>query len=244
VRLLDVPAARTFGAWDDLQGLVSGAALSDALKRAAATHHGRAGRAFLERLTADERDFCALLERIKALPEFTPGDGEGQDTRAAARFALLALAGEVATEYGVTGWPEGAAVQAAAVGFTAWRTLRGKGNDEQRQILGRVSAFIERHGDGRFSNADATDDRQGTKDRAGWWRADPSTEGRVYLFTADGMREALRGFDFNRALDVLEAVQVLPPAGSDGKRTRSYRINGRQVRLYPVLPDMGDDHGS
>ena len=65
VRLLDMPAARAFGAWDDLHGAASGAAFSDAIKRAAVTHHGHAGRAFLEKLTRDERDFCALLERLQ-----------------------------------------------------------------------------------------------------------------------------------------------------------------------------------
>jgi putative DNA primase/helicase len=66
VRLLDVPASQRYGVWDDLHGLPSGAALSDALKRAAATHYGHAGRAYLERLTRDPRDFAALLEQVKA----------------------------------------------------------------------------------------------------------------------------------------------------------------------------------
>ena len=122
VRLLDIPAGRRFGAWDQLHGFASGTAFSDALKRAAVTHHGHAGRAFLEKLTRDRRDFCGLLERLKALPEFSADGGEGQDKRAAGRFALLALAGEVATEYGITGWPEGAAINAAAEGFKAWRS--------------------------------------------------------------------------------------------------------------------------
>ena len=53
VRLLDIPAARAFGAWDTLHGLPSGTAFSDAIKRAAVKHHGHAGRAFLEKLTRD-----------------------------------------------------------------------------------------------------------------------------------------------------------------------------------------------
>src|SRR5690606_21184271 len=124
------------------------------------------------------------------------------DKRAAGRFALLALAGELATDYGVTGWPEGEAIQAAAAGFNAWRSLRGRGNDERRQILERVSGFIERHGDARFSNADSVTDAP-VRDRAGWWR-DLGEDGRQYLFTSEGMREALKGFDFNRALAVLQ----------------------------------------
>jgi putative DNA primase/helicase len=98
VRLLDLAVARTFGAWDNLHGLPSGTAFSDAIKRAAATHHGHAGRAFLEKLTRDDRDFCSLLERIKGLQEFSVKGSEGQEKRAAARFALIALAGEIAIE--------------------------------------------------------------------------------------------------------------------------------------------------
>lgn len=240
VRLLDIPASRTYGAWDTLHGCSSGAALSDAVKRAAVTHYGHAGRAFLERLTRDNRDFCGLLEEIKALPKFQAADG--QERRAAARFALAALVGELATEYEVTGWPEGEAVKAAAEGFSLWRSLRGKGNDERHQVLGQVSGFLDRHGDGRFSNADYSGDTPTVRDRAGWWRDDAGA--RTYLFTAEGMREALRGFDFKRGLDLLEEAGVLPAAGSDGKRARFCRIGGRGVKLYPIQAgklEGGDD---
>lgn len=242
VRLLDIAAARTFGAWDNLHDLPSGTAFSDAIKRASVTHHGHAGRAFLEKLTRDKRDFCALLERIKDLPVLSADGGEGQDKRAAGRFALLALAGEVATEYGITGWPEGEAIKAAAEGFKVWRAMRGKGNDERRQILEKVSGFIERHGSGRFSDADATSEAP-IRDRAGWWKE--SNDSREYLFTAEGMREALKGFDFNRALDVLQEAGALPAPGADGKRAKFYRICGHGMKLYPVQAEkLGGDHGA
>jgi putative DNA primase/helicase len=242
VRLLDTPAARKYGAWDDLHGFLDGTAFSDAIKLASVTHYGHAGRAFLEKLTRDTQDFCALLERFKGLAEFTAEGGEGQDKRAAGRFAVLALVGEMATEYGITKWPEGEAIKAAAVGFKAWQSLRGRGNDERRKILETVSGFIERHGDARFSAADCDGEAQ-TRDRAGWWR--DTNEGREYLFTADGMREALKGFDFNRALEALQEVGALPKPASDGKRARFYRIGGRGVKLYPVHADkLGGDHGA
>ncbi len=124
VRLLDIPASRRYGCFDELHGMASETALSDAIKRASTQHHGRTGRAFLERLTHDERDMAGTLERIKALAAFNPEGAEGQDKRAAGRFALLALAGELATEYGITGWSEGAAVDAAVIGFHARRRQR------------------------------------------------------------------------------------------------------------------------
>ncbi|MCC6195164.1 MAG: DUF927 domain-containing protein [Burkholderiales bacterium] len=239
VRLLDVPAARRFGAWDDLHGFADGPALSDALKRAAATHHGHAGRAFLHRLAHEGRDLAELLERIKALPAFAADGAEGQDKRAAARFALVALAGELATEYGLTGWPEGEAINAAAEGFRAWQAMRGRGNDERRQIPERIAEFIERHGDSRFSDADATSDDPIRINRAGWWR--DSAGVRVYLFNAAGLREALTGFDFKRALDVLQDAGALP--ARSGERAKPERIGGRVVRLYAIHVEKlrGDD---
>jgi putative DNA primase/helicase len=244
VRLLDVPVEQSFGAWDDLHGAASPAAFSDSIRQVAARHHGHAGRAFLEKLAFDRTDFCAVLDKIKALPHFTTDGIEGQDKRAAARFALIGMAGELATEYGVTGWPVGAAIKAAAHALKLWQAGRGKGNDERRQIADRVRGFIERHGDARFSDAAFSGDTPGVRDRAGWWRAGET--GREYLFTAEGMREALKGFDFKRALDALQQLGALPPPGADGKRAHFYRVVGVGKRLYPITPEKleGGEYGA
>ncbi len=231
VRLLDVPAAGAFGAWDELHGFATGQQLSDALKTGAAKHYGHAGRAYLERLTRESRNLSDYLERFKQWPEFNPPDAEGQDRRAAARFALLALAGELAAEYGIVPWDEGEASKAAAVGFQAWRSMRGRGNDEAKQIRQAVASFIERHGDSRFSHADHEGDAIRVN-RAGWYEDSP--DGRVFLFNADGLREALKGFDFRRALDVLEQAGAIPKAGANGERAKLKRIGGRAVKLYPI----------
>ena len=241
VRLLDVPAQRTYGAWDNLHQHASGTAFSDALKLASVTHYGHAGRLFLERLTRDrEASFSEALDAIKARPEFQVSTDEGQEKRAAARFAAMALAGELATDYGVTGWPEREAIKAAAAGFAAWRTLRGKGNLERDQVVERLVGFIERHGDSRFSDADSDDDQRAAmvRDRAGWWRN--TDKGRRYLFTAEGMREAMKGFDFNRALDALQEAGFIDPPGADGKRAKFQRIRGQGLRLYSVNPAAQD----
>ena len=239
VRLLDITAQRTYGAWDNLHEHQTGPAFSDALKRAASANYGTAGRAFLEKLTRDTSDMAARLEVIKAGLLGSTASGDGQPARAAARLAVLALAGELATAYGVTGWEDGEATKAAAVGFKAWTALRGEvsGNSEHDQVVQAVLAFVERHGDSRFSDAAGPfDDRQQAmvRDRAGWWEA--TGNGVQYLFTKDGMREALKGFDFARALKVLRTAGLLdaPPTG---EASRSKRIHGRFVRVYTVRPD-------
>lgn len=245
VRLLDIPVARKYGAFDDLHGELSGSAFSDNIKSVAVTHHGHAGRAFLEKLTRDQRNFGELLELLKSLPGFSPNDGEGQEKRVAGRFALMALAGELATEYGLTGWPEGAAVDAAVIGFDAWRSLRGKGNDERRQIAEKMLGFIERHGDSRFSDsADNNHHDIRVINRAGWYQDDE--DGREYLFSTEGMREATQGFELKRALDVLQEIGALLPPTANGERSRPKRIGGRAMRLYCIRAEkLGDaSHGA
>lgn len=244
VRLLDVAAGRTYGAWDALHGHASGVALSDAMKRAAGRHHGHAGPLLLAHLAKDGgQGLAELLEDFRGLPEFASGDDDsGQVRRAAGRFALLAMAGELATTCGATGWPKGEAVRACAVAFDTWRTGRSTGragNVEATQVAQALRRFIERHGDSRFSDADASEDQHRAlpvRDRAGWWRRGDDG-GRVYLFTSDGMREALRGFDLVRATAVLEAAGVLGAPGADGKRTRVQRVNGQRVRVYAANPE-------
>ena len=151
VRLLDLPVERQHGIYDTLHDFKTGAELSDWIKKHASIHYGIVGRAFLEKLTQDKRDFNPRLQKIKDSTLFQISGAQGQHKRAAARFALIALAGELATEYGITGWPEGAALKAAAEAFRIWCDTRGQGNDEKRQILDQVLSFIERHGDSRFS---------------------------------------------------------------------------------------------
>ena len=235
VRLLDVPADRAYGIFDDLHDIANGAALADSIKRASAKHYGYAGREFLHKLTLDPADHTARLEAIKSRPEFSPDGAEGQHKRAAARFALIALAGELATFYGITGWPTGMATDAAIQGFRAWRSLRGKGNDERRQIAEMATAFIAKHGDSRFSNMSELAIMP-IHNRAGWWRDEKGT--RVYLFTSSGLREALPGVDFKHALDVLQSLGALTEPGGNGERARVERIGGRVMKLYHIRADV------
>jgi len=79
----------------------------DALRRSASLHHGHAGRAFLEKLSRDAQDMVGLWEQTKRAPGFVIDGAEGQDKRAIARFALIAMARELAADYKIVPWPKG-----------------------------------------------------------------------------------------------------------------------------------------
>lgn len=232
MRLLDIPVARTHGAWDNLHGMPNGTSFSDSIKRVAANHYGYAGRAFLEKLTREQRNISDLLDQKKNLEDFQIGGVEGQDKRAIGRFAIMALAGELATEYGITGWSLGEATRAAVDGFRIWQSMRGKGNDERRRILECISDFIDQYSDGKFSDIQTSDVTTRVLDRAGYWRDTP--DGREYLFSSNGIKSALKGFDNKRAMLVLEDEGVLK--SEDGKAIR-VRAGKKQIRVYPILYD-------
>ena len=69
------------------------------------------------------------------------------------------------------------------------------GPDRGPEDLRAVADFIARHGDSRFSVKGDTGAI--VRERAGWWT--DTVDGRVYLFTAAGLREATQGHDFGRA---------------------------------------------
>jgi|GEM_PF-2100830 len=118
----------------------------------------------------------------------------------------------------------------------SWLNERGSGNDEKRKITEQVCDFIDRHGDARFSNANEmlSDRSPIIRDRAGWWK--DTDDGRVYLFTSSGMREALTGIDFSRGLDALQDAGMLPPPKPGSKRLKSERIAGHKgtKKVYPI----------
>ncbi len=235
VRLLDIPAKRTHGAFDRLHHLEDGRAFADHLKSEVTRHYGHAGPAFIERLIREQRDLPGEVDRFSKLPCFNtdhPLHG-----RAAKALVLIALAGELATEYGITGWREGEAIEAAASALQGWKELQGGVQTEHEQILDSVRTFIERHGDSRFSDVDS-DPKYTAKvnERAGYWRDHP--DGRIYYLNKGAIKEAMGGFDLRRGLDALDTAGWIAERRPEARSVR-IQINGSRKMFYAVRPDEG-----
>lgn len=233
-RLLDVPATNfEFGLFQNLHGYATGRAFADNLKQASEKYYGNLGIAFIQKLLTDKQDFPALYADTCKLPVFFTSDGV--ESRAVGMFALIGMAGELATEYGLTGWSEGDAINAATDIFNSWRQNRGRGSTEERQILNAVRNFILRYGDSRFSDfKNRNSDHFNIKDRAGWWDC-INSEKTTYIFTSEALQEAATGFDINKILDVLDKANWIAER-SNGKRSKKTSIRGVKVGLYYICP--------
>lgn len=228
VRVLDIPAdaGAKLGMFERLpQGMKAGA-FADALKDAAGTHYGHAGPAFVAELASrhGEAREALRMARDAIAATLAPADAAGQVRRVAQRFALVAAAGELATEYGLTGWTEGEAAQAAAVCFRAWLDARGTaGAAEPAAMLAQVRRFLEAHGESRFAPMDQTDNRA-TINRAGFRREAADGSGTEFLVLREAFKvELCKGFDNRAVAKALAEAGALKP-DNDGSTTRPERL--------------------
>ncbi len=269
VRMADIPAdaGKGLGAFEDLHDFAGGAAFSSHLAREAQVCHGAPGRAFVEWACTHADSLPKRLRTaVHALArEWIPQGASGQVERVGARFALVGVAGELATEAGLTGWPAGESARGARACFDAWLAARGgAGNGEVVAMLRAVRRFLETHGDGRFAmwHRAADDHAPKTLQRAGVRRmlnadgepikSDPEHQREYgermpallgegvsfeYFVLAETFKaEICQGFDHVAVCKVLDAHGCLT-VKEEGRYTTSARLPGiGKVRCYCIPP--------
>ncbi|TAN53418.1 MAG: hypothetical protein EPN21_01485 [Methylococcaceae bacterium] len=99
--------------------------------------HGTACPAFLEALIQDLEGFSGHWRELRArfIVHALPQDAGGQAQRVAERFALVAMAGEMASRYGITGWQPGEAWNASVTCYTAWIDKRGGAGNKEKDAI-------------------------------------------------------------------------------------------------------------
>lgn len=243
LRMVDVNAGtRTHRAFDELHGL-EGADFHRVLTVAVGANHGHIGPAFVEKLLASD-DRPGLLEDFAGIrAQFS--EDNAQAGRVADRFAVIALAGEMAIAYGLLPWAPGSALADCQLLYAEWLNRVGSGNAEDRQILAGILAFIDKHGSSRFSDVD--DQVPDTKvfNRAGYWEL--SAGKRLYLFNQSALIEAAHGHGLTRVVKALETAGMLARRDTDrdSRKNKKYRIpGGGSARLYVIDPEVLDGDGA
>ena len=199
VRLINIPAdaGKGMGAFEDLHGASSAGGFAKALVRASKEYYGTPIRAFVRELIDDLENAMEVvrdtMDRFMADLEEDIQGAAPEVRRALGRFALVAAAGELATQYGITGWSAGDAREAAKVCFEAWRMERGgSGSVDLERGVRQVQAFIQAHGPSRFQPLKEDCDNRSNpirphiNDRAGYWTH--GKEGREYLILTECFR--------------------------------------------------------
>jgi putative DNA primase/helicase len=263
LRMVDLPAEVSPGTvFDTTHGKEGGgAAFAMHLARVCEACHGEAGRAWVS-WCVGELAQGDLKRRVRdsaerAAASWVSDAASGQVHRVARRLALVGVAGELATEAGITGWPPGEAVAAALACFRAWRDHRvgGDGNAEEAQMLSQVRRWLQLNGAGRFTWWHrALDDRAPDKGMRAGFRLLVSPDGTpirkdsdhlaefgnkispadaeqsqvdYYTFPEVFESEACEGFDKHAVLRVLRGAGHL---GID---------KGRPFDCKPRLPGLG-----
>jgi len=151
------------------------------------------------------------------------------------RFAVTAMAGELATEYGITGWQQGDATAAIKKCFEQWFKFFGTGDVETRQALEAVKDFIARYSDSRFSKLG--NQFSAVNDRAGYF--EDTANGRVYYFNKPGLQEVFADTGFERGVKAMRSAGWLQCEHS--RNTKQRRVNGKIERFYCVNIIENDD---
>lgn len=244
VRVLDIPAdGQAHGCFQELHGFELGKEFAEHLGAMCKSHHGLAGPMFVRSLLPAQVETIQKGRTLmgELLKKYVPQHASGQVHRAFNRFALVAVAGELATTFGITGWPEGTAIAATMNCFNDWLRARGDmGPQEERAILSQVKHFFEQHGDSRFAPWQKQDHDLQSKTimRVGFRKSGDDGE-EFFVFSESFKRDIASGFDPEMAAQVCLKNGLLM-SDSKGGSTRSERLPGakKSMRVYRFTPKV------
>jgi len=227
IRLLDIGAdGRAHGAFDDLHDAKDANSFVKQLETAVTLNYGHAGKRFVERLGKNIDRTDALSKMMDIFVE-TANDrfdlsGDGQVQRALRRFALVACAGELATKFGVTGWPAGAVNSAVFEVTRSWLEDRDAASQsEVNTAIALTRDYVTRNAE-RFGTIGSTSAVDGWKD-AEWFYILP--EAWMAIHGADGVQNAAR---------LHKLAGLLRPGKGAGLQHRMGRGTQERPRVYAV----------
>lgn len=243
VRMVQIPSdTGQHGAFESLHGHADGKAFADHLCEMVGLYHGTPLRAWLQALTSNMNEMIgtakALLKKYSAA--LMPENAGNQVGRVVSRFALVAVAGEMASLYGITGWSEGEAYKAVEVCLAAWMKERGHvANQEDVGVMEQIKRFFTANQYSRFAGWDIADH---PRDMVGFRRVEKDAatgeDSTVFYVLPTGWKEICKGFDQVKAARLcVESGCLL--VGGNGKLQSVARLPdiGNQ-RVYKITSDI------
>ncbi len=248
IRLCDVPADAGvgMGAFENIHGFDSPDKFSDALVANAAKYYGVAFIEFIKCVLSKREAIAPMVQECEAvISKATLTDkASGQARRVASRFALVAAGGELATEWGITGWEPGESIQAARDCFKSWLSdFGGEGNQEERTMLTQVKLFLEQHHEGRFIVKGRTVDDHAPKtlQRVGYREC--SIAGTEYYILRESFKsEVCKGLDYLAVAKLLISKGFMEPGDGKNLCPKVKLDNEGRIRVFHILPTIWSDN--
>lgn len=235
---IEADAGAGLGLFETIHQEENPSVFAETLKKSLSQYYGSAADHYLQALTKIDSAMLArniLAWRKDIMDQILPNKCHGQVLRVAHRFALVAAAGELATELKITGWTCGEATQAVQNCFQSW--LAERGGTEAYEInaaLEQVRHFFELHGDARFVHLNYPNTSEPLiRDRVGFKR-----EGHFFVLPEVFKKDICKGLDWRTTSHLLvEHGWLLPDSG--GKFTQVFRLpDGGRIRCYRLTQKM------
>lgn len=243
VRLVDVPVdGETYGVFSNVPDGMRPSQFAKALRGGAKTHYGTAGPAFvkvlirsgrLEGIDAEfEQHMGELMRHLGGYP-LTPAQ-----ERVFERFALISLAGSLATEFGVTGWGDEEIVKRSVLKFfRKWREEedQSSGVSDANAAVARVREFLLQHERERFVSANFSVPRH----MAGYLDKEA-----FYILESVWRDEIHKGYDPVRSARALLDLGFLHPEGRNRLKAKvPSGLNGDRIRAFKVRRSILSEDG-
>ena len=231
IRLLDISIGETI--FHDTKGMAP-ADFANCIKKASATWYGSAGPAFIERLIELlEEDAEMFRESLsEALEQFTteltPQGLQPEQARAIRRFALVRLAGELATQFGVLPFGDEDILQAVEFARDSWLSTFNGISESDRGIQALQNFIVRNHSafpSIRNKSAKVSNSKAFFNPETGW-----------YLFTDEQLRVAAGGCEPKDLVRALRSKHLL--VTHEGNRLKVKQkvasMGDRWTRFYAV----------
>lgn len=227
----------------DIHGFNDGADFSGYLEKVTAIKGGGAepaasgciGLSFVKEIRKDliekgSEFIQILLDELKVIAdEITPEGADSQIRRMCESCAALALAGEIAIQYGIIEWEEGHAKTMMKI-FIDDMVIPTRGSissKEEQNAIDQVTDFMDSHHMSKFCSTANGAVFHGNQ-LYGWF--DESSGERTYYLTNAAWKEMIKGLNKNATIKALTDEGMLIP--DKDKTAKQKKINGKNKRLY------------
>ena len=242
VRVCEVPADRAkFGSFDDLHGTGDPAQFAQTVGQAARDNYGTAALAFVGRFRDIGRDQVRrrLDISMQSFRERNRSAGAAPEVeRILDRFAFVAAAGELATEWDVTGWPKGAAMRGAETAYSHWLQRRGTpGSFDLQQALDHIRSTLLAHAPARLQrHRQGKPERdQRVNNRLGFAELDEKGEVIEYQFPDHLPAELCGLYGHELAVKALRSIGALVKE-SEGRNPKRTLPDLGRLRVWVIIP--------